>query len=105
MDPEVVKKGLADSEAAVTSAKDDMERAEAQIGVDVYVAPMRHCDCERDSNCERIVCDSNIETRLVYIATWPCRVLSPRIKPSQSFETSLLHPDFILTRTSLVNYK
>ena len=33
-----MKKGLADSEAAVAAAKDDMERAEAQIGVDVYMA-------------------------------------------------------------------
>lgn len=33
-----MKKGLADSEAAVSAAKDDLERAEAQIGVDVYMA-------------------------------------------------------------------
>lgn len=38
LDPEAVKKGLADSEAAVSAAKDDVERAEAQIGVDVYMA-------------------------------------------------------------------
>ena len=38
MDPEAVAKGLAESEAAVSGAKDDLERAEAQIGVDVYMA-------------------------------------------------------------------
>lgn len=38
LDVEVVKQGLVDSEAAVSKAKDDVERAEAQIGVDVYMA-------------------------------------------------------------------
>lgn len=38
IDPEAVAKGLGESEAAVASAKDDLERAEAQIGVDVYMA-------------------------------------------------------------------
>lgn len=38
IDPEAVSKGLTESEAAVAAAKDDFERAEAQIGVDVYMA-------------------------------------------------------------------
>lgn len=38
LDPTAVAKGLSESEAAVATAKDDMERAEAQIGVDVYMA-------------------------------------------------------------------
>jgi F-type H+-transporting ATPase subunit delta len=38
VDADAVKKGLAECEAAVISAKDDLERAEAQIGVDVYLA-------------------------------------------------------------------
>eukprot|EP00177_Eucheuma_denticulatum_P001525 GFKZ01002733.1.p1 GENE.GFKZ01002733.1~~GFKZ01002733.1.p1 ORF type:complete len:168 (+),score=34.11 GFKZ01002733.1:152-655(+) len=38
LDPDAVAKGLSESEAAVSAAKDDMERAEAQIGVDVYMA-------------------------------------------------------------------
>lgn len=38
LDPEAITKGLQDSEAAVVEAKDDLERAEAQIGVDVYMA-------------------------------------------------------------------
>lgn len=38
VDPNAVAKGLADSEAALLSAKDDLEKAEAQIGVDVYMA-------------------------------------------------------------------
>lgn len=38
VDEDAVKKGLAESEAAVSSASNDLERAEAQIGVDVYMA-------------------------------------------------------------------
>lgn len=38
LDPEAVAKGLSESEAAVATAKDEVERAEAQIGVDVYMA-------------------------------------------------------------------
>jgi F-type H+-transporting ATPase subunit delta len=38
VDREAVAKGLAECEAAVVSAKDDVERAEAQIGVDVYMS-------------------------------------------------------------------
>jgi F-type H+-transporting ATPase subunit delta len=38
VDAEAVAKGLAESEATVIAAKDDMERAEAQIGVDLYMA-------------------------------------------------------------------
>lgn len=38
LDPDAIAKGLSESEAAVASAKDDVERAEAQIGVDVYMA-------------------------------------------------------------------
>lgn len=38
IDPSAVAKGLAESQAALSSAKDDLERAEAQIGVDVYMA-------------------------------------------------------------------
>lgn len=38
LDPEAVAKGLSESEAAVAAAKDDLQRAEAQIGVDVYMA-------------------------------------------------------------------
>lgn len=38
LDPSAVAKGLSESEAAVSAAKDDLERAEAQIGVDVYMA-------------------------------------------------------------------
>lgn len=38
VDPQEVAKGLAESEAAVAAAKDDLQRAEAQIGVDVYMA-------------------------------------------------------------------
>jgi F-type H+-transporting ATPase subunit delta len=38
VDPEAVAKGLAECEAAVLTAKDDLERAEAQIGVDVYMS-------------------------------------------------------------------
>jgi F-type H+-transporting ATPase subunit delta len=38
IDHDAVAKGLAESEAAVGTAKDDLERAEAQIGVDLYMA-------------------------------------------------------------------
>jgi F-type H+-transporting ATPase subunit delta len=38
IDQDAVAKGLAESEAAVGAAKDDLERAEAQIGVDLYMA-------------------------------------------------------------------
>lgn len=38
IDPDAVAKGLDESEAAVAASKDDLERAEAQIGVDVYMA-------------------------------------------------------------------
>lgn len=38
IDPDAVAKGLTESESAVASASDDLERAEAQIGVDVYMA-------------------------------------------------------------------
>lgn len=38
VDADAVRTSLAECEAAVSSAKDDIERAEAQIGVDVYMA-------------------------------------------------------------------
>jgi F-type H+-transporting ATPase subunit delta len=38
VDSDAVREGLAECEAAVASAKDDVERAEAQIGVDIYMA-------------------------------------------------------------------
>lgn len=38
VDPDAVSKGLADCEGKVSSAKDDLEKAEAQIGIDLYTS-------------------------------------------------------------------
>ncbi|KAA8494723.1 ATP synthase subunit delta', mitochondrial [Porphyridium purpureum] len=38
IDPEEVKRGLAEAEASMSAASDELARAEAQIGIDVFTA-------------------------------------------------------------------